>query len=100
MRRVVRLCVYTLTIVVLPGLMSAAVVRDRVELQGRGPAGMPFYPEPRSTDDSRRVPNRTVATVIDLAHNGQWLRLPLAEEGSHVDALGPGGVRRPGDEGA
>jgi micrococcal nuclease len=38
----------------------------------------PLHQEPRGTNDFQRIPDGTRAHVIDVAHNGQWLKLSLS----------------------
>jgi hypothetical protein len=59
------------TLYALRSLVSAAVVGERVELHARHPAGVPLHKEPRGTHDVQRVPDGTVATVMDLAQAGR-----------------------------
>jgi endonuclease/exonuclease/phosphatase family metal-dependent hydrolase len=61
------------------GLVTAAVVGDRVELRATHPSGVPLHKEPRGTHDFQRVLDGTVATVMDLAHDGRWLKLTMPD---------------------
>jgi endonuclease YncB( thermonuclease family) len=61
------------------GAASAAAVGDQVELNATHQAGIPFHQAPRATNDLQRVPDGTRAHVIDIAKNGQWLKLSLPD---------------------
>jgi endonuclease YncB( thermonuclease family) len=61
------------------GLAFAATVGDQVELKATYQAGVPLHQEPRGTNDFQRIPDGTRAQVIDVAHNGQWLKLSLSD---------------------
>jgi endonuclease YncB( thermonuclease family) len=58
---------------------AAAAIGDQVELTAMHQAGVPFHQEPRGTNDFQRIPDGTRARVIDLAKNGQWLKLSLPD---------------------
>jgi hypothetical protein len=57
----------------------AATVGDQVELKATHHAGVPFHQEPRGTNDFQRIPDGTLAHVIDVAKGGQWLKLSLPD---------------------
>jgi len=57
----------------------AATVGDQVELKTTHQAGVPLHQEPRGTNDFQRLPDGTRAQVIDVAKNGQWLKLSLPD---------------------
>jgi hypothetical protein len=61
------------------GAAFAAAVGDQVELKAIHQAGVPVHKEPRGTNDFRRVPNGTKATVIDVASAGRWVKLALPD---------------------
>ena len=63
----------------MAGITVAAVVGDQVELKATHQAGIPFHQEPRGTNDFQRIPDGTRAQVIDVAKNGQWLKLSLPD---------------------
>ncbi len=57
----------------------AAIIHDQVELRATQKAGVPLHKAPRGTNDFQRVPDGTLATVIDTAKGGQWLKLSLPD---------------------
>jgi len=57
----------------------AATVGDQVEHKATHQAGVPLHQEPRGTNDFQRIPDGTRAQVIDLAKDGQWLKLSLPD---------------------
>jgi endonuclease YncB( thermonuclease family) len=61
------------------GITVAAVVGDQVELKATHQAGVPLHKEPHGTDDFQRVPDRTTATVMEVAPEGRWLKLSLPD---------------------
>jgi micrococcal nuclease len=61
------------------GLALAAAIGDQVELHATHQAGVPFHQAPRSTNNFQRIPNGTRAEVIDIAKEGQWLKLSLPD---------------------
>jgi endonuclease/exonuclease/phosphatase family metal-dependent hydrolase len=65
---------------ILSGAVCAAVIGDQVELKASQQAGVPFHTIPGGTHMFQRVPSGTVATVIDLAREGRWLHLRLADQ--------------------
>jgi endonuclease/exonuclease/phosphatase family metal-dependent hydrolase len=75
----VALLLWTLTLFGAAGLTCAATVGDQVELRATHPAGVPFHSAPGGRQTFQRVPGGTVATVTDLAHEGRWLQLRLAD---------------------
>jgi hypothetical protein len=60
-------------------LTFAAAVGDQVELTATHPAGVPFHNAPGGRQTFQRVPSGTVGTVTDLAREGRWLQLRLAD---------------------
>jgi endonuclease YncB( thermonuclease family) len=61
------------------GITFAAAVGDQVELKATHQAGIPLHQEPRGTNDFQRIPDGTRAHVIDVAKEGQWLKLSLPD---------------------
>jgi hypothetical protein len=61
------------------GMAFAAAVGDQVELKARNRAGVPLHQEPRGTHDFQRIADGTKATVIEVAQDGRWLKLTLAD---------------------
>jgi hypothetical protein len=61
------------------GLAFAATVGDQVELKVTQPSGVPFHNAPGGTPKFQRIPSGTVATVVDIAREGRWLQLCLAD---------------------
>jgi micrococcal nuclease len=57
----------------------AATIGDQVELKATHQAGVPLHQEPRGTNDFQRIPDSTQARVIDVANEGQWLKLSLPD---------------------
>jgi len=55
----------------------AAAVDNQVELKATHPSGIPLHQEPRGTKDFQLIPDGTRARVIDVANDGQWLKLSL-----------------------
>jgi hypothetical protein len=56
-----------------------AAIDDQVELKATNQAGVPFHQEPRGTNNFKRIPDGTRAHVIDIAKDGQWLKLSLPD---------------------
>jgi endonuclease YncB( thermonuclease family) len=65
--------------VVYRSIAFAATVGYQVELKATHQAGVPFHQEPRGTNDFQRIPDGTRVQVIDVAKNGQWLKLSLPD---------------------
>jgi micrococcal nuclease len=59
--------------------ITFAAVRDHVELKATNQAGVPLHQEPHGTNNFQRSPDGTRAHVIDVAKNGQWLKLSLPD---------------------
>jgi hypothetical protein len=84
-RRAVRCASYLMPLLgilglfLVAGMSFAAAVGDQVELKARNRAGVPLHQEPRGTHDFQRLPDGTKATVIELAQDGRWLKLTLAD---------------------
>jgi endonuclease/exonuclease/phosphatase family metal-dependent hydrolase len=68
-----------LALLLTASLAWTAAVGDQVALQATHQAGVPFHHAPGGTQGFQRVPNGTVATVIDTAREGRWLQLRLAD---------------------
>jgi hypothetical protein len=60
-------------------LTYAAVVGDQVEFKATHQAGVPFHNAPGGGQTFQRVAGGTVGTVTDLARDGRWLQLRLAD---------------------
>jgi hypothetical protein len=58
----------------------AAAIGDQVELKATHQAGVPFHQAPGGTPKFQRVPTGTMATVMDLAREGRWLQIRLADQ--------------------
>jgi endonuclease YncB( thermonuclease family) len=58
---------------------TPAAIGEQVELNATHQAGVPFHQEPRGTENFQRLPDGTRAHVIDMAKNGQWLKLSLPD---------------------
>ena len=58
----------------------AATVGDQVELNTTHQAGVPFHSAPGGSKTFQRVPDGTVATVLDTAREGRSLQLRLADQ--------------------
>jgi Staphylococcal nuclease homologue len=69
----------TLSVFLAASIAFAAAVGDQVELKATHQAGIPFHQEPRGTDSFQRIPDGTRAQAIDIAKNGQWLKLSLPD---------------------
>ena len=69
----------TLALLFTVGIALAAAIGDQVELNATHQAGIPLHQEPRGTNDFQRIPNGTRAHVIDIAKEGQWLKLSLPD---------------------
>src|SRR5262245_29270660 len=69
----------TLILLFMASLAFAATVGDQVELNATQQAGAPLHQEPRGTNDFQRGPDGTRGHVIDVAKNGQWLKLSLPD---------------------
>jgi hypothetical protein len=69
----------TLLLSLVAGFAFAATIGDQVELHATHQAGVPLHQEPRGTHDFQRIPDGTRAHVIDVAKNGQWLKLSLPD---------------------
>jgi endonuclease YncB( thermonuclease family) len=84
-RRAVRCVSYLMPLLgilglfLVAGMSFAAAVGDHVELKARNRAGVPLHQEPRGTHDFQRLPDGTKATVIEVAQDGRWLKLTLAD---------------------
>jgi hypothetical protein len=65
---------------VTAGLASAATVGDQVELKATHLAGVPFHNAAGGSKTFQRVPDGTIAAVIDNDRGGRWLQLPLPDE--------------------
>jgi endonuclease YncB( thermonuclease family) len=70
---------FTLSLFSPVSIALAATVGDHVELKARNRAGVPLHQEPRGTHDFQRLPDGTKATVIEVAQDGRWLKLTLAD---------------------
>jgi hypothetical protein len=55
------------------------VIGDQVELHATHQDGVPLHHQPRGTNDFQRIPDGTRAHVIDVAKDGQWLKLSLPD---------------------
>jgi micrococcal nuclease len=81
--RIARTRFLTAVVVLMPMLCGAgappATIGDQVELHATHQAGAPFHQAPRGTDDFQRLPDGARARVIDVAKNGQWLKLSLPD---------------------
>jgi len=64
---------------ILCSAVFAATVGDQVELKATHQAGVPLHQELHGTNDFQRIPDGTRARVIDIANNGQWLKLSLPD---------------------
>jgi endonuclease/exonuclease/phosphatase family metal-dependent hydrolase len=60
--------------------VCAAAIGDQVELKATHQAGVPFHQAPGGTPKFQRVPTGTMATVMDLAREGRWLQIRLADQ--------------------
>jgi hypothetical protein len=69
----------TLALLFTVGIAFAAAIGDQVELHATHQAGVPLHQEPRGTHDFQRIPDGTRAQIIDVAKNGQWLKLSLTD---------------------
>jgi endonuclease YncB( thermonuclease family) len=69
----------TLVLLFTVGIAFAAAIGDQVELHATHQAGVPFHQAPRGTSNFQRIPNGTRAEVIDIAKEGQWLKLSLPD---------------------
>jgi hypothetical protein len=69
----------TLSVLLTAGFAFAAVVGDQVELNATHHAGVPFHNAPGGTKDFQRIPDGTRGTVIEVAQDGQWLKLSLPD---------------------
>ena len=63
----ITLLLLTLSLCFTAGSAFAAAIGDQVELNATHPAGVPFHSAPGGTPKFQRVPDGTVATVIDSA---------------------------------
>jgi hypothetical protein len=70
---------WTMSLFSATGTTFAASVGDQVELRSTHLAGVPFNNAPGGTQTFQRVPSGTVGTVTDLAREGRWLQLRLAD---------------------
>jgi hypothetical protein len=68
-----------LSLFLAASIAIAATVGDHVELNATHQAGVPLHQEPRGTNDFQRIPDGTRAHVIDVAKDGQWLKLSLPD---------------------
>jgi Bacterial SH3 domain len=57
----------------------AAAIGDQVELKATHQAGVPFHNAPGGTKEFQRIPHGTRAQVVDVAKDGQWLKLSLPD---------------------
>jgi hypothetical protein len=55
-------------------------VGDQVELNTTHAAGVPFHSAPGGSQTFQRVPDRTIAAVIDVDRGGRWLQLRLPDQ--------------------
>jgi Bacterial SH3 domain len=69
----------TLALLFTVSIALAAAIGDQVELKATHQAGVPLHQEPRGTNDFQRIPDGTRAQVIDVAKDGQWLKLSLPD---------------------
>jgi endonuclease YncB( thermonuclease family) len=72
-------CLVTLVLLFTVGIGFAAAIGDQVELNATQQAGVPLHQEPRGTHDFQCIPDGTRAQVIEVAKNGQWLKLILPD---------------------
>lgn len=68
-----------LSLFLAASIAIAATVGDQVELKATHQAGVPLHQELHGTNDFQRIPDGTRARVIDIANNGQWLKLSLPD---------------------
>jgi micrococcal nuclease len=68
-----------LSLFLAASIAIAATVGDQVELKATHQTGVPLHQEPRGTNVFQRIPEGTRAQVIDVANNGQWLKLSLPD---------------------
>ncbi len=73
------LVLLAILIPILCSAVFAATVGDQVELKATHQAGVPLHQELHGTNDFQRIPDGTRARVIDIANNGQWLKLSLPD---------------------
>jgi hypothetical protein len=73
------LILLAILIPILCSAVFAATVGDQVELKATHQAGVPLHQELHGTNDFQRIPDGTRARVIDIANNGQWLKLSLPD---------------------
>ena len=93
-------CLWTISLFGVASITVAAVVGDQVELRATHQAGVPFHSAPGGTPTFQRVPAGTVATMTDLARDGRWLELRLADARAGWVAaryVGSGGRMAPAD---
>jgi hypothetical protein len=69
----------TLSLCFTTGIALAAAIGDQVELRTTHRAGVPFHNAPGGTPKFHRVPDGTVAAVIDVDRGGRWLQLRLPD---------------------
>jgi micrococcal nuclease len=69
----------TISLLLAASIAFAAAVGDQVELKATHQAGVPLHKQPQGTNDFQRVPGGTRATVVDIAKDGQWLKLSLSD---------------------
>jgi micrococcal nuclease len=69
----------TLSLYFATGIVFAGAIADQVELKATQQAGVPLHQEPRGTNDFQRIPDGTRVQVIEIAKNGQWLKLSLPD---------------------
>ena len=77
-RRTCRAAVLLLTALLPPGVLAQAL-GDRVELKASQHLGVPLHSQVGGSAVFERVPDGTVATVLELQRAGDWLRVELGD---------------------
>ena len=54
-------------------------IGDTIKLTASIPEGVPLHTRSENSFRGERVPDKTRATVVDMAHEGDWLRILLAD---------------------